>query len=99
MLVTHLTFISCDQELGLGPGIEDTALSGTRWALIRHTARKHGGKCVLCQKKGEWCSDCHVLFGGRGEEVALKLKSEGWREGIASRPKDQHGGHLAGRRD
>lgn len=39
------------------------------------------------------------MFGGWGEEVALKLRSEGWREGKGSRPKDQHGGHLAGRRD
>lgn len=57
VLVTHLPFIGCDHELGLGPGVEDTALSGTRWALIRHTSRKHGGKRVVCQEKGKR-SDC-----------------------------------------
>lgn len=26
-LVTHLVFMGCDHELGLGPGTEDTALN------------------------------------------------------------------------
>lgn len=70
VLVTHFTFIGCDHELDLGPGVEDTALSGTRWALIRHTFRKHGSKRVVYQEKSKWSliveQTCPVRESGRG---------------------------------
>lgn len=77
VLVTHLPFISCDHELGLGPGVEDTALSGTRWALIRHTFRKHGGKRVVCQEKGKRSliveQTCPVQGSGRGGGTQVEI--------------------------